>query len=145
MIVKRSKNGDTVSLASAVPYRQGDSGIEFCLITTRKSGRWGFPKGRVAKKQSLTDTALREAMEEAGLQGRIVGEPLGDYCYSKNETQHAVVALLMEVEACLDDWDESSVRDRRWTKTSEALELLERPNLVELLETAVLRIQRELT
>ena len=51
---------------------------EFCLITSLRKGRWGFPKGITDPGETHVETALKEADEEAGLRGRIVGDSLGE-------------------------------------------------------------------
>ena len=44
-----------------VPFRVVGTQTEFCLVTGRRSGRWGFPKGRVSGGNSLLAAALGEA------------------------------------------------------------------------------------
>ena len=126
-----------ISQASVVPYRFGEAGIEFCLITTRKSQRWGFPKGRIHSDESPDEAALHEAREEAGLTGRIVGKPIGKYVYKKKRRKQRVTVMLMVVDGCDDEWQESNERQRRWASLEEARLLLDRPNLIHLLQRAV--------
>jgi 8-oxo-dGTP pyrophosphatase MutT (NUDIX family) len=132
---------EKVSQASVVPFRFGDSGIEFCLITTRKSQRWGFPKGGIRNHATVAEAALAEANEEAGLTGWIAGEPLGQYSYKKKGRQCAVTVLLMVVDDCSADWKESAERRRKWVSAKEAHQLLDRPNLNEFLERAGQRLK----
>ena len=127
----------TVSQASVVPFRPGEDGIEFCLITTRKSRRWAFPKGRVGKRETLEKAALNEAKEEAGLIGRIIGEPIGTYAYKKGGRKWTVTVMLMAVDGCSDQWKESDQRLRKWVSLQEACFLLGRPKLIQLLNDAV--------
>ena len=129
--------------ACAVPYRVEDSGVEFCLITSRKSGRWGFPKGNIDSDQTLEQAALGEADEEAGLSGRIVLEqPLGEYIYKKIGREYSVVGLLMEVDNCRQDWKEAHQRERLWAAPADAERMLDRPHFAQLLQTALDQIQR---
>ena len=51
----------------AVVYREGDAGMEILLIKHKNGGHWAFPKGHVEKKETETETALREIREETGL------------------------------------------------------------------------------
>jgi phosphohistidine phosphatase len=127
--------------ASAVPFRRFGERVEFCLITT-SAGRWGFPKGHIDPGETPEETALKEALEEAGLHGRIVGTPLLGYRTDKNGQSKRVVALLMEVTRCDDQWDEAAVRQRRWVSRSEALDLLNRDSLQICLDLARDRIHR---
>lgn len=126
--------------AGVVPFRQNESGTEFCLITARRSGRWAFPKGCVREHESIESAALSEALEEAGITGHTVGEPLGNYEYSKRGDRFTVSVLLMQVRHCSQFWKEGTQRDRRWVTFEQALELLDRPNLVALLHAAHQRL-----
>ena len=127
--------------AAAVPYRWRGPRLEFCLITTT-SGRWGFPKGYIDPGETPEQTARKEAFEEAGLHGHLVGGPVGYYCTPKKGQNKTVVAFLMEVIRCDDDWMESGLRERRWVSREEAHRLLERECLRTCLEIAIARLAR---
>ena len=126
--------------AGAIPYRQSDQGTEFCLITSSSGGHWGFPKGIIEPGDTPQETALQEAWEEAGLHGRIVGEPLGLYHYEKWDSELEVTMYLMEVERAAANWPESGVRKRAWLLSDEALDRLDRPALRQLLATAIKKL-----
>lgn len=126
--------------ASAVPYRKRDGQVEFCLITTSKRKRWGFPKGIIDPGETPRETALKEALEEAGLHGRLKGDPLGHYQYRKWGTLLSVTCFLMEVTAADDDWLEADARGRRWHTAEKARSKIDRDSLVDLLDAAVERI-----
>ena len=130
-----------IDQAGAVPYRRNGKSLEFCLITSSGSGRWGFPKGVIDPGETVEQTALKESLEEAGLHGRIIGEPIGSYRYEKWETTLTVLVLLMEVDSCDKQWDESDIRERCWVTAEKARELLCRPRLLKLLEAAVERLE----
>ena len=51
----------------AVVYRQGETGVEVLIIKHKNGGHWAFPKGHVEKKETESETALREIKEETGL------------------------------------------------------------------------------
>ncbi|MBC8874044.1 MAG: NUDIX hydrolase [Planctomycetes bacterium] len=127
----------TINQASAIPFRHVDNGVEFCLITSLKRKRWMFPKGIIDPGETYVETALKEAHEEAGLHGRIVGEPLGTYEYFKWETTLEVTVVLMEVLNCDDLWEEAGLRERRWLPAAEALEILSQRELRHLLQKAI--------
>jgi 8-oxo-dGTP pyrophosphatase MutT (NUDIX family) len=126
--------------ACVVPYRQQADRLEVCLITSMR-GRWIFPKGIIDPGETYRETALKEALEEAGLHGRLVGAPLGVYNVWKFGRNNTVIVLLMEVEQAETQWAESSVRQRRWASPTEARRLLSRQPLKEGLDTAVMRIR----
>ena len=127
--------------ASAVPFRLSDDGAQFCLITSLASGRWGFPKGVIDPGETPIETALKEAYEEAGVRGQIVGEPLGQYRYAKWGAMLTVTTFVMEVEACEAAWPEADQRIRHWATADEAARLLDRRHLARLLRWAVARLE----
>ena len=85
---------------------------------------WGIPKGSVDSGDTHATTALREAWEEAGLRGRLIGEALGTYRYEKLGRPLVVMVYLMEVLEQYDAWQEASIRERKWLTFSEAVSLL---------------------
>lgn len=129
--------------AAAIPYRQLPDQPEFCLVTATGSGNWIFPKGIVDPGETVEQAALKEAFEEAGLHGRIVGPPLGSYPLSKFGKQFQVTALLMEVTQCDPQWSEQHLRQRRWVSAEEARRMLKQTHLRELLKTATERLKNE--
>ena len=126
--------------ACAIPFRRNGGRYEFCLITSLRKGRWGFPKGIIDKGETHVETALKEADEEAGLRGQILGDPLGEYAYAKWYNTLQVTAYLMEVTEWHDDWLEAAVRKRRWVSAVEARQLVHNPDQVRLLEEAIARL-----
>ena len=129
--------------ACVLPYRRQDGKIEFCLITTRRARRWSFPKGSVDRGESPSDAAVREALEEAGVEGVVRGEPLGDFINTRYDPPRTVTAFLMEVTAVLDEWLEDGERQRCWCEAAEALGRLEFEPLRELLQRAMERLEEE--
>src|SRR5262249_34177969 len=126
--------------ASAVPFRRQDEGLEFCLITSLSSGRWGFPKGLIDPGETAIEAALKEAHEEAGLHGQIVGEPLGEYQYAKWGSMLTVTVFLMEVSRADTSWLEADRRQRQWVSAEAAARMLDRRHLARLLRWAVRRL-----
>lgn len=126
--------------ASAVPYRICRGEVEFCLITSRK-GRWGFPKGIIDPGETPLDTALKEAEEEAGLEGEIEPEPLGTYKYRKWGRPLIVACYLMKVTEAADEWDEDDLRERVWVPADQARAAISRRRIRSLVDTALARLE----
>ncbi|HEY6969798.1 MAG TPA: NUDIX domain-containing protein [Candidatus Angelobacter sp.] len=88
---------------AAVCYRQGHSSVEFLLVKA-SSGKWTFPKGRLNPGMTASESAAREAWEEAGAQGRIARTHFGSYLDTKRALEHDrrsgevhILAYLLEV------------------------------------------------
>ena len=69
---------------AAVCYRVRANGIEFLLVQTR-GGRWIFPKGGAELGLTHSQSAAREAFEEAGVHGRIEEVPFARYLRRRPE------------------------------------------------------------
>jgi 8-oxo-dGTP pyrophosphatase MutT (NUDIX family) len=74
---------------AAVCYRKGKRRIEFLLVQTR-GGRWIFPKGGVEAGLTQAQSAALEAMEEAGVHGRMEELPFARYFRHRPETVRAL-------------------------------------------------------
>ena len=72
---------------AAVCYRLNGQSVEFLLVNT-SSGKWTFPKGRLDPGLSASESASREAWEEAGAKGRIEEEHFGFYLDTKRTLGH---------------------------------------------------------
>jgi 8-oxo-dGTP pyrophosphatase MutT (NUDIX family) len=82
-------------VVAAVPVRpRAAGGLEYLLVRTRNGERWTFPKGGCESGEAPAAAAAREALEEAGATGRVVGEPIGSYRYGDDQ----VTAFLLLVE-----------------------------------------------
>src|SRR5262249_54207523 len=88
--------------AGVLPAR----GDHLCLITSRSGRRWGLPKGAVEHGETGPAAALREAWEEAGLQGQISGGAIGIYLYRKDVRLCHVTLYPMEVVREATRWPE---------------------------------------
>lgn len=123
--------------SGAIPYRHVENEIAFLLITSRRSGRWIFPKGRVKDGLTPRTNAAGEALEEAGVEGRVGAEPLGTYRTVKTAIRRYVIEVEhypLEVEVQHADWPEKGQRYRHWALLPEAKRLVADKSLAELLE-----------
>ena len=69
---------------AALPWRLNAEGeLEILLVTSRISQHWLLPKGWPMDGKSNSKSALQEAFEEAGIEGRISKARLGKFTYRK--------------------------------------------------------------
>ena len=71
--------------SGAIPYAWAGDEPTYLLITSRRTGRWIFPKGMVEDDMTPAGSAAKEAWEEAGVRGKVGEEALGIYRTEKVE------------------------------------------------------------
>ena len=113
-----------VRQAGAIPYAVRDGAVVVLLITSRRTGRWIFPKGGLVDGLDEPAAAAREAWEEAGVRGRVGRTCLGLRRAYKIRGRTAVpleIAMYpLRVEREADDWPERDQRRRCWLPVAEA-------------------------
>ena len=119
--------------SGVVPYRAADGRIEVLLITSLRKGNWIIPKGIIEDDHSAEESAVKEALEEAGVEGQVIGGELGRYEVSKWGGVCRVRVFAMRVEEQLDDWPEANVRQRKWMTLDEAAEVVKNRNLARII------------
>jgi 8-oxo-dGTP pyrophosphatase MutT (NUDIX family) len=130
-----------VQQAAAIPLcRPQGGGLQVCLIRRRETRAWGIPKGFLDPGDTAGDAALREAYEEAGVSGRLLGEPVGSYTYVKRGSRYSVAVFLMEVQEEDTTWPERWLRVREWFDVDEGMGLLLDHPVSQLLESVRARI-----
>jgi 8-oxo-dGTP pyrophosphatase MutT (NUDIX family) len=121
----------------ALPFRL-EPDLEILLVTSRETGRWVIPKGWPLRSKSGRRTAALEALEEAGLEGVVAKEPLGEFDYPKvlksGESQPCrVTVFALEVVAQRDAWREQTQRSTRWFGWEAAVEAVQEPGLKQII------------
>jgi len=137
-----SKPAKYVQLAT-IPWRRTDSGeVEVLLLTSRETARWVIPKGWPMKGKKPYQAAATEALEEAGVLGKIAKRAIGSFEYWKRRDRHfdlcTVKVYLMEFEQQLGDWRERGQRQTVWVPPARAAELVDEPGLTALFEALAL-------
>jgi len=126
---------------AALPWRVPDpaaGGLEILLVSSRETRRWVIPKGWPMKGKTDPEAAAQEAYEEAGLDGRIVPEPIGGYEYLKRLKSGAarlvwVDVYPFEVTGEHAAWPEKDQRTLRWMSPVEAASAVQEPALRDLI------------
>ncbi len=114
--------------AGCVIYRIDDNAVQVALIRPKDRDSWALPKGLIEQGEPPEVAARREAQEETGLQGNIVGKVDSvKYTYTaKWENPPAKVFKIVTYylmqhtggDARLHDWE---VDDVQWYPIHEAI------------------------
>lgn len=129
---------------AALPYRlesdTDSAGIRVLLVTSRGTGRWVIPKGNIDAGLSPHAAAALEAQEEAGVRGALCPIALGSYRYRKRRSSGA--SLMADVEVFplavndeLPVWKEQAERERKWFTLAEAADVIDEPDLRDLIRS----------
>ncbi|MGN6514381.1 MAG: NUDIX hydrolase [Rhizomicrobium sp.] len=123
---------------AALPWREGAGGLEFLLITTRRTRRWIVPKGWPMDGRAPSATAAREALEEAGVAGEVSEKPIGAYRYFKERKSGELLPCKVDVFALKvklqrKTWAEKDMRELRWCSLNEALACVGEPGLRQII------------
>lgn len=114
--------------SGVVPYYYLDGKLKIVLIRTKRKDNWGIPKGGIEPDMSPESSAKKEAFEEAGLSGMIVGPKLGRYHYVKGKTgrDQTVTVFAMQVDKMAKVYNEVEWREREAMSPKKALKRLEK-------------------
>ena len=123
---------------AALCYRLQDDKLQFCVITSRGTGRWIIPKGWPMDGETPMDAAATEAYEEAGVRGKVKSQPIGVYSYNKvraNDDDLPCIAVVypLRVKRVLSKWPEKKQRQRKWVSRKKAAELVDEIELRDII------------
>ena len=119
--------------SAVLPYRVSYGAPDVLLITSRKRRRWVLPKGVVEPGLTPQDSAVKEALEEAGIEGELSSDGLGTYSYEKWGGTCTVEVFLMAVTTELEIWPEAAIRQRDWMSFEVAAQRVNEPELKTLI------------
>lgn len=129
---------DIEQQAGSIAWVPGSDPLRFVLVTSRRRGRWVFPKGRIERGQSPALAAEQEALEEAGIVGRAGPEPVGSFRGVKVRPPRSwtieVTIYPLRIEEVLDHWPEAGERSRCFVTLAEARLLLSEPDMLAIAE-----------
>lgn len=126
---------------AALCWRQKAGEKQVLLITSRDTGRWILPKGWPIDGLNLPKAAKQEAWEEAGVRkGQLGGAPVGAFTYDKRHdggfTMPCTAQVFpIEVTDLSKDFPEADERRRKWVSPAKAAEMVDEPELRDLLRT----------
>ena len=125
-----TQSGITIYIQSGIlPFCRKDDHIEILLITNKRKDKWGIPKGLVEEGHSASESAQKEAFEEAGIYGNIYKPAFGKYSIKKWGGKCRIKVFAMEVTQVLDKWPEDILRRRQWFTVDEAAGMVKNKKL----------------
>jgi 8-oxo-dGTP pyrophosphatase MutT (NUDIX family) len=119
---------------AALPYRMSGEPLEILLITSLRTRRWIIPKGWPNEGLAPSSCAAREALEEAGVSGKLDKVAIGHYRYLKQIKPGVSVPCRVDIFALKvtrerKTWMEKDARERRWCTVAEAAAAVDEPQL----------------
>jgi len=118
--------------SAVIPYRFSGDNVEVLIITTRKKKKWIFPKGIIEHGLSAKESAKKEAAEEAGVNGEVLPQEIGEYNYKKWGGTCKVKVFSLKVANIQDKWEEN-FRERKWIQIPKAKNYIFNENLIKIL------------
>ncbi|XAR73558.1 NAD(+) diphosphatase [Bertholletia excelsa] len=119
--LQRYKKGRRL-VVGCIPYRYNEEKLEVLVISAHRPGKGMlFPKGGWEADESMTQAALRETEEEAGVSGRIENK-LGKWRF-KSQSRGAYREghmFPLRVQKQLELWPEKNSRQRIWMSVEDA-------------------------
>lgn len=134
----RKSGGGKRRQVAALPWRGEGEALRVLLVSSRETRRWVIPKGWPMKDRTDFQAAATEAYEEAGLDGVIGEQPIGEYEYLKRLKSGAarlvkVDVYPLQVTGCREAWPEKGQRTLEWMSPVEAALAVQEPELRDLI------------
>src|SRR5258708_30764223 len=102
-----------VQQVAVIPFQKSPA-LHVLLIRKLPAGSWGVPKGGIADHgNDFREAARMECLEEAGADGRLSPDFVGEFDYWRADTEYHVRVLLMEVTRLRDRNPERELPERR--------------------------------
>jgi 8-oxo-dGTP pyrophosphatase MutT (NUDIX family) len=138
----KKKHKQILRQSGVLPYQYKNGTLHVLLVTTTSGQDWIIPKGKIEKGLTASESALKEAVEEAGVQGMITGGSIGSYRFKKKKTGRIcrVEVFPMKVEQEMTEWEEEGKRKRCWYPLREAAARVSNTELQELILNAAEKI-----
>lgn len=133
--------------AGVLAWLPGTDPVKFAVVTSRRTGRWVFPKGGIDEGMRPHEAAAQEALEEAGLIGDVAKMPVGSYRVPKIRPPLIwtveVDLYPMRVGEVLDHWVEAHQRVRQFLSLDRAREVMAEPEMIAVAQRFIENLARD--
>lgn len=119
---------DIFEQSAVIPFKSDKKRIKILLIKSR-NGKWIIPKGIIEKGFTPHESARKEAIEEAGVDGVVNDFLIGEYKYDKWGGTCNVKVYSMLVKEELPNWEEDYFRIRKWFSLERAIKKISKPEI----------------
>ncbi len=129
--------------SGVIPYRERKGRFEVLVIQSSQRDSWMVPKGVCGPGRTPQESAAEEALEEAGVTGRVLDMELGSYGIDKWGARCTVTLFPMQVQRVLQEaeWEEQH-RARQWLPVATAAERVNQPELKQMILELPQRLSR---
>jgi diadenosine hexaphosphate hydrolase (ATP-forming) len=132
----------TVPQGGAIVFRTDGGSLQILLVRAKKDpDKWIFPKGHLLPGESHAQAALREAAEEAGIAGIIVGLVGPASTFRSGDEDVTVEYYLLQM---VTETQSSEERSKKWVAPAKALEELAFEDARDLLRIALPELEGRL-
>jgi len=130
--------------SAVIPWRIRNGKAEILIVSSSKRKHWVIPKGIWEPGLTAQESAAREAMEEAGVEGHVAETAVGSYSYPKWGATCTVEVYSMEVSRVLpeQEWEEVH-RGREWVSPEQAENRLKQDELKPMVRKLALLLQNK--
>ncbi|KAA0972099.1 NUDIX hydrolase [Aureimonas fodinaquatilis] len=132
------KHKDVKYQVASMPLRiNADGHLQVLLVTSRETRRWVLPKGNLMKGKTPSRAAAIEALEEAGVTGKISKTPYDSFQYWKRGRKAFAFAVVevfvLIVTGRRASWKEKKQRRQVWVTPTQASVMVLEPGLQSIL------------
>ena len=110
--------------SGVIPYRIKKKELQILLISSRSGKNWTIPKGIIEDGLEDSESAIKEAFEEAGLIGNIDETISWQFRFRKWGGICDVRLYPMVVDNELDEFPENDLRKKKWLSVKDASKLV---------------------
>ena len=127
-------NKSVIQAAGGILWKKEGGQKKFAVVHRHKHKDWSLPKGKVDKKESWKETALREVLEETGYEAKIK-KYAGSISYLLEGKPKVVLFWHMKIKSEKKSKMNGEVDEVRWVTLEEAKPLLDYPEELKIIKS----------